>query len=97
LQRQLHHHGRRLREQKNCGNHSYRERDGCERIRPASQLVFSSCADGTINVAHEDSPDKYTVVQTIATQKGARTMALDTKNHNVYTVTVEFADLRCDD
>jgi hypothetical protein len=59
---------------------------------PASQLVFSSCADGTINVAHEDSPDKYTVVQTIATQKGARTMALDTKNHNVYTVTVQFAD-----
>lgn len=59
---------------------------------PASQFVFSSCADGTINVAHEDSPDKYTVVQTIPTQKGARTMALDTKNHNVYTVTVEFAD-----
>ena len=59
---------------------------------PANGLVFSSCADGTINVAHEDSADKYTVVQTIATQKGARTMALDTKNHNVYAVTVEFTD-----
>jgi hypothetical protein len=44
----------------------------------------------TITVAHEDSPDKYSVVQTIATQRGARTMALDTKNHNVYTVTAEF-------
>jgi DNA-binding beta-propeller fold protein YncE len=59
---------------------------------PSSQLVFSSCADGTINVAHEDTPDKYTVVQTIVSQKGARTMALDTKNHNVYAVTPEFSD-----
>jgi len=58
----------------------------------ATGLVFSSCADGTINVAHEDTPDKYTVVQTITTQKGARTMALDTKNHNVYAVTVQFTD-----
>jgi hypothetical protein len=40
-------------------------------------------------VAHEDTPDKYTVVQTISTQIGARTMALDAKNHNVYTVTAE--------
>ncbi len=59
---------------------------------PSTQLVFSSCADGTINVAHEDSPDKYTVVQTIVSQKGARTMALDTSNHNVYAVTPEFTD-----
>jgi len=43
----------------------------------------------SITVAHQDSPDKYTVVQTIATQRGARTMSLDTKNHNVYTVTAE--------
>jgi hypothetical protein len=60
------------------------------RFDPATGLVFASCGDGTITVAHEDSPDKYSVVQTIATQKGARTMALDTKNHNVYTVTAEF-------
>jgi hypothetical protein len=44
----------------------------------------------TITVAHEDSPDKLTVVQTITTQRGARTMALDPKNHNVYTVTADF-------
>ena len=59
---------------------------------PATQLVFSSCADGTINVAHEDTPDKYTVVQTIQSMKGARTMALDTKNHNVYAVAPLFTD-----
>ena len=60
------------------------------RFDPATGLAFASCGDGTITVAHEDSPDKYTAVQTITTQRGARTMALDTKNHNVYTVTADF-------
>jgi DNA-binding beta-propeller fold protein YncE len=59
------------------------------RYDPGTGLVFASCGDGTITVAHEDTPDKYTVVQTIMTQRGARTMALDTKNHNIYTVTAE--------
>jgi DNA-binding beta-propeller fold protein YncE len=59
------------------------------RFDPGTGLVFASCGDGTITVAHEDTPDKYTVVQTLSTQRGARTMALDTKNHNVYTVTTE--------
>lgn len=57
---------------------------------PGTGLAFASCGDGTITVANEDSPDKYSVVQTIATQRGARTMALDTSNHNIYTVTSEF-------
>ncbi len=60
------------------------------RFDPGTALAYASCGDGTITVAHEDSPDKYSVVQTISTQRGARTMALDTKNHNVYTVTAEF-------
>lgn len=57
---------------------------------PATGFAFASCGDGTIIVAHEDSPDKYTVVDTIATQRGARTMALDTSNHRVFTVTSDF-------
>jgi len=60
------------------------------RFDPAAGLAFASCGDGTITVAHQDSPDKYSVVQTIATQRGARTMTIDTGNHNVYTVTAEF-------
>jgi DNA-binding beta-propeller fold protein YncE len=56
----------------------------------ANGLAFASCGDGTITVAHEDSPDKYTVVETISTQRGARTMALDSANHRVFTVTSEF-------
>ncbi|HEV7843234.1 MAG TPA: hypothetical protein VGO69_06025 [Pyrinomonadaceae bacterium] len=53
-------------------------------------LVFSSNGDGTLTLMHEDSPDKYSVVENITTQRGARTMALDPKTHKVYLVTAEF-------
>jgi DNA-binding beta-propeller fold protein YncE len=52
--------------------------------------AFASCADGTVTVAHEDSPDKFSFVETIATQRGARTMELDKSNHNLYLVSAEF-------
>jgi DNA-binding beta-propeller fold protein YncE len=57
---------------------------------PATGFVFASCGDGTLTVAHEDSPDKYTVVETIHTPVRARTMTVDTGNHNLYTVTAEY-------
>ena len=60
------------------------------RFDPETQLIFASCGDGTITVTHEDSPDKYTKVQTITTEQGARTMALDEGNHNIYAVTSDF-------
>ncbi len=60
------------------------------RFDPGTGLAFASCGDGTLTVAHEDSPDKFTFVESIATQRGARTMALDRSNHTVYLVTAEF-------
>ena len=51
---------------------------------PETQLAFSSNGDGTVTIAHEDSPDKLTVVQTLKTEKGARTMILDPKTHILY-------------
>jgi YVTN family beta-propeller protein len=51
---------------------------------PETQLAFSSNGEGTVTIAHEDAPDKLTVVQTLKTQRGARTMALDPKTHNIY-------------
>jgi hypothetical protein len=41
-------------------------------------------------VIHEDAPDHYTVVATVATQVGARTMALDPKTERVFLATAEF-------
>ena len=60
------------------------------RFDPGTQLVFSSNGDGTLTVVHEDSPDKFTVVQNVQTQRGARTMALDPKTHRVFLVTAQF-------
>jgi DNA-binding beta-propeller fold protein YncE len=57
---------------------------------PGTELAFSSNGDGTLTVVHEDSPDKFTVVDNVQTQRGARTMALDEKTHNVFLVTAEF-------
>jgi DNA-binding beta-propeller fold protein YncE len=60
------------------------------RFDPGTQLAFSSNGEGTLTVVHEDSPDKYTVVDNVQTQRGARTMEVDPTNHNVFTVTAEF-------
>ncbi|HYL75682.1 MAG TPA: YncE family protein [Bryobacteraceae bacterium] len=57
---------------------------------PASGYIFHSCGDGTLTIIHEDSPDKYSLVENVKTQRGARTMALDTKTHNVYLSIAEF-------
>jgi hypothetical protein len=52
---------------------------------PETNFVLNSCGqDGVLTVIHEDSPDKYTVVENVKTEKGARTMALDPKTHTVY-------------
>jgi len=53
--------------------------------------AFASCGeDGVLTVVKQDSPDKYSVVENVPTQKSARTMALDPKTHNVYTVAAKF-------
>src|SRR5438876_1119784 len=57
---------------------------------PGTQLAFSSCGDGTVTIAHEDAPDKLTVVQTLATERGAKTMTLDPKTHRIYLASAKF-------
>jgi len=60
---------------------------------PETQLAFSSNGrDGTLTVVHEDSPDKFSVVENAPTQKFARTMALDSTNHDAYVVTAEIEE-----
>jgi len=54
------------------------------------RLIFQSCGDGTISVFHQDSPDAYTAVETVKTQQGAKTMALDPTTHRLYLSTAEY-------
>jgi DNA-binding beta-propeller fold protein YncE len=51
---------------------------------PATHLAFASCGDGTVTIAQEEAPDKLTVVQTLKTERGARTMTIDPKTHRIY-------------
>ncbi len=61
-----------------------------DRFDPATKFAFASCGDGTLTVVHEDSPEKFSVVQSVPTERGARTMAIDLKTHHVFTVTADF-------
>jgi DNA-binding beta-propeller fold protein YncE len=57
---------------------------------PETNYAFSSNGEsGTLTVIHEDSPDKFSVVDNVATKTGARTMALDTKTHNLFLPTAD--------
>jgi DNA-binding beta-propeller fold protein YncE len=57
----------------------------------ASGLAFASCGgDGVLTVVKQESADKYSVAENVTTKKGARTMALDSKTHNVFVVTADF-------
>lgn len=56
---------------------------------PGTQLAFASCGDGTTTIAHEDG-DKLTVVQTLTTERGARTMTIDPATHKIYLASAKF-------
>jgi DNA-binding beta-propeller fold protein YncE len=55
-----------------------------------SGLAFASCGEGVLTLVKEDSPGKFSVAENVPTQAGARTMALDSKTHNVFVVTAKF-------
>lgn len=49
-----------------------------------NKLVFASNCDGTLTVVKQETPDKYTVLQNVQTQREARTMALDPVSHKLF-------------
>jgi YVTN family beta-propeller protein len=55
-----------------------------------TNLAFASCGEGVLTVVREESPDTFSVAENVPTQQGARTMALDSKTHNVWVVTAKF-------
>ena len=57
---------------------------------PGTLMAFSSCGDGTVTIAHEETPDKLTPAQSLTTEPRARTMALDPKTHNIYLASAKF-------
>ena len=56
---------------------------------PETKMIFNSNGEGTITVIHQDSADKYSVVDTVKTAPKAKTMALDPKTHQLFLSTAE--------
>lgn len=53
-------------------------------------MYIPAGASGNVTVVHQDAPDKYTVVETIPTMRGARTIAVDPVRHVAYVFTPEY-------
>lgn len=58
---------------------------------PESGLLFVAVREGILHVFHEDNPDKFSVVQDVKTEFGARNMALDAKMHTLFLSSADFA------
>lgn len=59
---------------------------------PASQTIYSSNGEGSITMIHEDSPTSFSVIETIKTERGARTMTIDPQTHHIFTVTAQYGE-----
>jgi YVTN family beta-propeller protein len=54
-----------------------------------SGLLYASTREA-IHIFHEDTPDKFTEVETVKTEFGAKTMGLDTSTHRLFVDTADF-------
>lgn len=56
----------------------------------ANKLVFASNGDATLTIIKQESADKYSVIQTLATVPRAKTLAFDKKTRKIYVSAPEF-------
>jgi hypothetical protein len=56
---------------------------------PKTGLVFAATREGILHIFHEDTPDKFSLVENVKTEPGARNMALDPKTHDVFLDTAD--------
>lgn len=59
-------------------------------FEPGTGMIFVSTREGFVHIFHEDTPDKYSEVEKVKTELGAKTMGLDTKTHNIFVDTADF-------
>ncbi len=66
--------------------------DGCDGVAfdAKNKLIFSSNGEGTITAVKEENPNKFKVFETITTQKGARTIAINKTSGQLYLPTANF-------
>lgn len=71
------------------GNQPIGEGVDATRFDPRTQDGFASTSDGNLTIIHEDSPTSFHVVENVPTERGARTMALDSTTGDIFTVTAK--------
>lgn len=60
-------------------------------FEPKTGLVFSAMRDATLYIFHEDTPEKFSQVQIVQTEYGARNIALDPETHKLFADTADFS------
>ncbi|HEY4786504.1 MAG TPA: hypothetical protein VIH57_10665 [Bacteroidales bacterium] len=66
--------------------------DRCDGVAfdPGLKRAYSSNGEGTITVVQEENKDHFKVLETIPTERGARTITVDKTTHSLYLPTAEF-------
>ena len=69
--------------------------DGCDGVAFDEQLkrVYSYNGEGNITVVQQENANTYKVIETIQTQKGTRTITINSKIHYIYTPTAEYEEV----
>jgi hypothetical protein len=57
---------------------------------PETKLAFSSNGEGTLTIVREESPTAFSILDTIDTQRGARTMTIDLRTHALFLPTADY-------
>ena len=52
---------------------------------PGTGLIFTANGEGSITVIKEESPDRYSVLETVQTEPGAAQLAVDLKTHKIFS------------
>jgi hypothetical protein len=68
--------------------------EGVDATKYLEGYALASCRDGTLAVAHETSPEKFEIVQTVQTPIGARTMGVDPTTYRIYLPTATFEEAK---
>lgn len=63
--------------------------DGCV-FDDKTQLVFASCGEGVVTIAKATGTNELATMQSLTTERGARTIALDPTTHRIYLPTAKF-------
>ncbi len=68
--------------------------DGCDGVFFDSEkkLIFSSNGEGTVTIVKEENENEFKVIETVTTQKGARTITLNSKTHQLFLPTAEYGE-----